>query len=244
MFGYIWNTLLYEPLINALAFLVSIIPGGDVGIAVVVLTVLVKLILLPLSQKSIESQTEMNILAPELNKIKASGASKEEQAKRTFELYKKHNVNPFSGCLLVLIQIPIIFALYYVFFKGINFQSDLLYSFIRVPEHTNMIFLGVLDVSKKSLVLAILAGVSQYLQAHFMPKPSTSPGSNSSIGSFSESFAKSMHMQMKYIFPFVVAFIAYSISGAVALYWVTSNLFMVGQQIYVKKEKNFKIVIK
>jgi membrane protein insertase Oxa1/YidC/SpoIIIJ len=107
-----------------------------------------------------------------------------------------------------------------------------------------MIFLGILDISGKSLILAILAGVSQYLQAHFMPKPAPSTNTNGAPVSFADSFAKSMHMQMKYIFPFVVAFIAYSISGAVALYWITSNLFMVGQQIYVKKEKNFKIVIK
>lgn len=240
----IWNTVLYQPLLNALAFLVSIIPGGDVGIAVIVLTILVKIILFPLSQKSIESQAEMNILAPELNKIKTSGASKEEQAKQTFELYKKHKVNPFSGCLLVLVQIPIIFALYYVFFKGINFKSELLYSFVHIPEHINMIFLGIIDISKKSIFLAVLAGVSQYLQAHFMPKPVSSGNTIGSVSSFSESFTKSMQMQMKYIFPFVVAFIAYSISGAVALYWITSNLFMVGQQIYVKKEKNFKIVIK
>lgn len=238
----IWNTVLYQPLLNALAFLVSIIPGGDVGLAVIILTLLVKIILFPLSQKSIESQSEMSILAPELKKIKENGASKEEQAKQTFALYKKHNTNPFSGCLLVLIQIPIIFALYYVFYKGINFQSGLLYSFIHTPGQINMIFLGILDISKKSLILAILAGVSQYLQAHYMPKPALSSNLNNS--SFSESFAKNMQMQMKYIFPFVVAFIAYSISGAVALYWITSNLFMVGQQIYVRKEKNFKIVIK
>ncbi|MFA6077137.1 MAG: YidC/Oxa1 family membrane protein insertase [Candidatus Paceibacterota bacterium] len=244
MLSNIWNAILYQPLLNALAFLVSIIPGGDVGLAVIILTILVKVILFPLSQKSIESQAEMNILAPELNRIKASGASKEEQARLTFELYKKHNTNPFSGCLLVLVQIPIIFALYYVFYKGINFQSGLLYSFVHAPEHANMIFLGILDISKKSLVLAILAGVSQYLQAHFMPKPASTPSASGSAISFSESFAKSMQMQMKYVFPFVVAFIAYSISGAVALYWITSNLFMVAQQIYVKKEKNFKIVIK
>lgn len=243
MLSYIWNTFLYDPLLNALAFLVSIIPGGDVGVAVILLTILVKVLLFPLSQKSIESQAEMNILAPEINKIKASGASKEEQAKQTFELYKKHKVNPFSGCLLVLIQIPIIFALYFVFFKGIKFDSGLLYSFIHAPEHANMVFLGIIDIGQKSLILAILAGVSQYLQAHFMPKPTSSPTAGS-VPSFSESFAKSMHMQMKYIFPFIVAFIAYSISGAVALYWITSNLFMVGQQIYVKKEKNFKMVIK
>jgi YidC/Oxa1 family membrane protein insertase len=240
----IWNTVLYQPLLNALAFLVSIIPGGDVGIAVIILTILVKIILFPLSQKSIEGQAEMNILAPELKKIKESGASKEEQARLTFDLYKKHKVNPFSGCLLVLIQIPIIFALYYVFFKGINFQGGHLYSFIQAPEHANMLFFGILDISQKSVILAVLAGVSQYLQAHFMPAPISTPNVSGSAGSFSESFAKSMQMQMKYVFPFVVAFIAYTISGAVALYWITSNLFMVGQQIYVKKEKNFKMVIK
>lgn len=244
MLSNIWNTILYQPLLNALAFLVSVIPGGDVGLAVIVLTILVKIALFPLSQKSIESQAEMNILAPELNKIKASGASKEEQARLTFELYKKHNTNPFSGCLLVLIQIPIIFALYYVFYKGIKFDSGLLYSFVHIPEHINMIFLGILDISQKSLVLAILAGVSQYLQAHFMPAPAPTVNPTGANPSFQESFTKSMSMQMKYIFPFIIGFIAYSISGAVALYWITSNLFMVGQQIYVKKEKNFKIVIK
>ena len=243
MLGNIWNLVLYQPLLNALAVLVSVIPGGDVGVAVIVLTIIVKLILLPLSHKSIESQARMNILTPELNKIKASGASKEEQARLTFDLYKKNKTNPFSGCLLVLIQIPIIFALYYVFLKGINFEGNLLYSFIPAPGTHNMVFLGLIDITSKSAVLAILAGVSQYLQAHFMPKPAPSPTTPGTGSSFQESFTKSMSVQMKYIFPFIVAFIAYSISGAVALYWITSNLFMVGQQIYIKK-KEFTPVIK
>src|SRR3990167_10022455 len=176
MFSNIWNTILYKPLMNALAFLVSIIPGGNVGIAVIVLTILVKLILFPLSERQIRNQAAMNLLAPELSKIKTNGASKEEQAKQTFELYKKHKTNPFSGCLLVLIQIPIIFALYYVFFKGINFESGLLYSFIHIPEYVNTMFLGLIDIGGKSLLLAVLAGVSQYLQAYFMPKPAVSSG--------------------------------------------------------------------
>lgn len=238
----IWNTFLYAPLVNALAFLVSIIPGGDVGLAVILLTLLVKIALFPLSQRSIESQAKMNLLAPELKKIKESGVSKEEQAKKTFELYKIHKTNPFSGCLLVIIQIPIIFALYYVFFKGINFDGTLLYSFVHIPEHINMNFLGILDIGGKSLVLAILAGVSQYFQAHFMPKPQTT---GDGTGSFQENFAKSMHTQMKYVFPFVIGFIAYSVSGAVALYWVTSNVFAIGQQIYVNKKKDMlKVVVK
>ncbi len=234
----IWNTVLYHPLINALAFLVNIVPGGDIGLAVIILTILVKIILFPLAQKSIESQAQMVLLAPELNKIKESGVSKEEQAKLTFELYKTHKTNPFSGCLLLLLQIPIIFALYYVFFKGINFQPEVLYSFIDIPINTSMLFLGILDISGKSLILAILAGISQYLQAYFMPAPA--PNTSSNPNSFADSFSKSMNMQMKYVFPFVVAFIAYSISGAVALYWITSNLFTVGQQIYVNKKSEKK----
>ena|SRR3989344_2617384 len=242
MLSNIWDVVLYKPLLNALAFLVSVIPGGDVGVAVIILTILVKVALFPLSHKSIKSQAVMSMLAPELEKIKKGGTSKEEQARLTFELYKKHKTNPFSGCLLVLIQIPIIFALYYVFFKGINFESGLLYSFIHIPTKINMIFLGILDISKKSIILAILAGVSQYLQAYFMPQSPSTTSATSSTPSFGESFGKSMHMQMKYVFPFIVAFIAYTISGAIALYWITSNIFAVGQQIYVNKKKNLEIL--
>ncbi|HAS80988.1 MAG: membrane protein insertase [Candidatus Nomurabacteria bacterium GW2011_GWE1_32_28] len=236
----IWDTILYGPLLNALAFLVSIIPGGDVGVAIVILTLFVKTILFPLSQRSIESQMKMNLLAPELKKIKDSGKSKEEQAKQTFELYKNNKTNPFSGCLLVLIQIPIIFALYYVFLKGINLESGLLYSFINPPEHINMLFFGILDIGQKSIVLAVLAGVSQYFQARLMPKPVISDDKNSS---FQNNFAKSMSTQMKYVFPFVIAFIAYSISGAVALYWITSNIFAVGQQMYANRKKEMALEV-
>ena len=233
----LWNTILYQPLLNVLALLVSIVPGGDVGLAIIILTLLVKIALYPPSQRSIESQAKMNLLAPELKKIKESGKSKEEQARLTFELYKANKANPFSGCLLVLIQIPIIFALYWVFYKGISFDGGLLYSFVEAPERVNMFFLGVLDISQKSLILAILAGISQYLQAHFMPKPA----STGEVGSLSHSFSKSMHFQMKYFFPFLVAFIAYTISGAVALYWITSNIFSIGQQIYATKKKHLAV---
>lgn len=229
----IWNTVLYNPLVNVLAFLVSVIPGGDLGIAIILLTILVKTLLFPLSKRSIESQAKMNLLAPELKKIKESGDSKEEQARKTFELYKKYKTNPFSGCLLILIQIPIIFALYYVFLKGIKFDANSLYSFVSVPANVNTHFLGLIDLSAKSLILAILAGVSQFFQAYLMPKPAQTGDGKS----FQESLAKNMQMQMKYVFPIIVVFIAYSISSAIALYWVTSNVFAIGQQIYINRKK-------
>jgi membrane protein insertase Oxa1/YidC/SpoIIIJ len=107
-----------------------------------------------------------------------------------------------------------------------------------------MSFLGSIDIAGKSLILAILAGVSQYFQAHYMPKPPETPSGETP--NFQDSFAKSMQMQMKYFFPFIVALISYNISGAIALYWITSNAFAVGQQIYAKKkEDNFvKVVVK
>lgn len=230
---YIWTILLYQPLVNALAFLVSIVPGGDLGIAVILLTILVKLILFPLSQSQIRNQAAMNLLAPEVNKIKNSGASKEEQARLTFELYKKHKTNPFAGCLVMIPTLIVIIALYRVFFTGISFDKELLYSFVHLPENVNNIFLGFLDISqKKILVLALLAGISQYIQAYFMPKM---PTTSSNDGSFQDSFSKSMNMQMKYVFPFIVGIFTYNFSGVVALYLITNNIFSTFQQIYVNK---------
>lgn len=244
MLSNIWNALLYHPLLNALAFLVSIIPGGDVGVAVIVLTILVKVILFPLSQKSIKNQVAMTMLAPELEKIKKSGTSKEEQAKLTFELYKKHKTNPFSGCLLVIPTIIVIIALYRVFIKGVDFDSQFFYPFIHAPEHINMVFLGIINISKKSFILAVLAAASQYFQVYFMPKPATlPPTSTTSPDSFQASFGKSMNMQMKYFFPVFIFVLLYTgipglivpLSGTIALYWITSNIFAIGQQIYVNK---------
>ncbi len=236
----VWNTLLYEPFLNFLALIVSVVPWGDLGIAIIILTIVIKIILYPLSKKSIEGQMKLKVLEPELAKIRNSGKSKEEQARLTFELYKKNNTNPFSGCLLILIQIPVIFALYYVFFKGLNFNTESLYSFIPKPENLNTYFLGVIDLSGKSLILAILAGLSQFLQAYVMPIG----GNTNTAGQsdFMQSFAKSMQVQMKYVFPIAVVFISYNISGAIALYWIVSNLFAAGQHVYLNKKQKSSIL--
>jgi YidC/Oxa1 family membrane protein insertase len=238
----IWNTLLYEPFLNFLALIVSIVPGGDLGIAIIILTLVIKFLLYPLSKKSIEGQLKLKKLEPELQKIRKSGKTKEEQARLTFELYKQNNTNPFAGCLLVLIQIPIIFALYYVFFKGLNFDANLLYSFVPRPENLNTNFLGLIDIAGKSYILAVLAGLSQFLQAYFMPKIENNASEEGDKFDFAQSFAKSMQVQMKYVFPFVVFFISYNISGAIALYWAVSNLFAAAQQFYLNKNQKNSIV--
>ena len=138
MFNSIWMNFFYEPLYNSLVFLISHVPWSDVGIAVVALTVLVKIITFPLTQKSLKSQIKMREIEPELEKIKKDFPNKEEQAKKTFELYKTHKINPLSGCLVLIVQLPILIALYKVFYSGLVFDENLMYSFVHYPE--NLIF--------------------------------------------------------------------------------------------------------
>lgn len=229
-----WNTFFYEPLYNALIFLVGVVPGGDVGIAVIVLTVLVKFALYPLSQKSIVTQLKMRALEGEISAIKERHKDKkEEQARQTMALYKKHKVNPFSGCVTVLIQLPIILALYFVFLKGLAPDGGVLYSFVHFPENLNPHLLGLFDLGKKSVILALVAGVFQYFQMDItLPKTKPRVGVGAS---FAEEFSRSMTTQMRYVLPVMIVFIAYTTSGAVALYWAASSLFAIGQELLVRR---------
>lgn len=213
---------------------------GDVGFAIITLTIVVKFILFPLTKKSIKSQILMKKVEPELKRIKKDFPNKEEQAKKTFELYKKYGVNPFSGCLVVLLQLPVIFALYYVFYKGLSLDLGPLYSFVHTPAalHTN--FLGLVDVHSKSLILAIIAGISQFIQGYLATpiKPKVEVVKEVGVEepkTFQEQLSDSMQMNIKYILPIFITFIAYSISAAVALYWITSNIFTIAQEWYIRR---------
>lgn len=242
MISQIFHSVFYQPLYNGLVFLISVIPGADVGLAVVILTLIVKIIILPLSHKSVASQAKMRSIEPEIKKVKEQHSDKQEQARQVMDLYKKHGVNPFSGCFLMLVQLPIIFALYWVFLKGLahNIDQSLLYSFIIPPDQVNMHFLGIIDMSKKNIILAALAGISQYFQMKLsmppIPKNEDKKNKVSDTPSFKDEFAKNMNVQMRYMLPGIVFFVAYSISSAVALYWLVSNLFSIGHELVVKRK--------
>ena len=232
----LWNTVFYEPIYNALIFIINNVTMGDVGFAIIILTILVKLILFPLSKKSIKSQIVMKELAPLLKKIKTDFPNKEEQAKKTFALYKEYKINPFSGLLLVLVQLPVIFALYYVFLRGLGLEAGPLYSFVSSPASMHTMFLGLVDLHSHSLVLAILAGASQFLQGYFAsPLPKKDPNEKKENQTFQEQLSDSMAINVKYVLPVFIGFIAYQFSAAVALYWVTSNIFTVFQEMYVRR---------
>ncbi len=243
----LWNTIFYEPIYNALIFIINNITFGDVGFAIIILTIIVKFILFPLNKKSIKSQILMKRIEPELKNIKKDFPNKEEQARKTFELYKKYGANPFSGCLVVLLQLPVIFALYYVFYKGISIDTGPLYNFIQTPLSLHTNFLGLIDLHGKSIALAILAGVSQFIQGYLAqpikPKTELVKGKEANEPkTFQEQLSDSMQMNIKYILPVFVGFISYSISAAVALYWITSNIFTIIQEWYIRKSLNKDVI--
>jgi len=240
MISNIYHAIVYQPLYNGLILLMATIPWADAGVIVILFTVIVKLCLFPLSKKAVNTQMQMRAIEPELNLLKEKYKDdKQELARKTMELYKENGVRPFMSILLIFIQLPIIFALYRVFLhSGLPIvNKDLLYGFIKIPEQINMTFLGWVDISKTSLVLAILVGVATFMQAKIMaPKISTNTVPDSEKDSFRHDFAKSMSLQMKYVFPFVAAFISWKISAAISLYWITSNLFTIGQELFLKRK--------
>jgi YidC/Oxa1 family membrane protein insertase len=234
----IWTTLFYQPIYNALIFTINNITFGDVGFAIIIITIFVKLILAPLTAKSIRSQILMKRMEPELKQLKKDFPNKEEQAKKTFELYKKYGTNPFSGCLVVLLQLPIIFALYFVFYKGLSLEGGPLYAFIQNPSLVNVQFLGLIDLHGKSIVLALLAGISQFVQGYLSQPMKTKVVTEveKEEKSFQDELSSSMQMNIKYILPVFITFIAYKISAAVALYWITSNMFTIAQEWYIRRK--------
>jgi YidC/Oxa1 family membrane protein insertase len=239
----LWNSVFYQPIYNILIFIINNITFGDVGFAIILVTIIIKLILSPLTKKSIKSQILMKKMEPELKQIKKDFPNKEEQAKKTFELYKKYGTNPFSGCLVILLQLPVIFALYYVFYKNLSIDQSLIYSFIQAPAllHTN--FLGLIEMGSQSVFLGVLAGVTQFIQGYLSSpvKPKKmeivkDSEKNDEPKTFQEQLSDSMQMNVKYILPVFIGFVAWKISAAVALYWIVSNIFTIAQEWYIRRQ--------
>ncbi len=233
-----YTTYVFNPLYNGLILLADWLPFLDAGLLIVLFTLIVKLVLFPISRKAVRTQAMMKQVEPELRAIKERYKDdRQQQALETMKLYKEKQVNPFSSIFLLLIQLPIIFALYQIFystgFSSIN--ADILYSFVSVPGQISTSFLGLLDVSQKSVILAILAAVSQYYQIK-LSVPPVAPRVEGAKPSFQDDLARNMQVQMKYVFPIMILFISYHAAAALAIYWITSNLFMIGQELYIRKQ--------
>jgi len=242
MFTDIWHMFFFDPVYNGLVFFIEIIPGGDVGLAIIATVIIVKTILLPLSIKAAKTQRVMREVEPKLKEIKETLKDKrEEQAQAMMKIYREAGVNPFASLFLILLQIPIIIALYFSVYSGggialPEINLDILYTFISAPDLVNMNFLGIVDITGKSLLLAVLAGVTQYYQVK-IAMPPLAPRDPAAAPNFKDDFARNMQLQMRYVMPIIIFFVAYAISAAIALYFFVSNLVAIGQEFYVRKHR-------
>ena len=178
----------------------------------------------------------MKRIQPELNKLKEKYKDdRQKQAEKMMEIYRENDINPLSGLGLILIQLPLIFALYWIFFKGglPEINTLILYPFIPVPDLVNMEFIGLVDMAGRSMILAAAAGITQYYQISLTLPKIAEKKDNATL---KEDLARSFQLQMKYVMPAFVFMVAYFISAAVALYWLTSNIFAIGQEFVIRKQ--------
>lgn len=240
-----FKTLLFNPLYNILIVIINLIPGGDVGLAIIILTISIKLLILPIYLKSIRTQVKMKEIEPKIKEIKRKYEQDlPEQSKRIMELYKESKINPFSSFLVLFIQLPIILTLFYVFRDSLVVNQEIIYSFIPVPGKINSQFLGLINISmNKNMVLAVLTGLTQFIQVQLtIPKPKGPQ--KKEMPSLGGDFARSMDIQIRYVMPLLIIFIAWQLPAAISLYWITSNIFHLISGLKIKKEQENNLLPK
>lgn len=224
--------ILYKPLFNALIILVWLIPGHNVGWAIIVLTIIIRIILLPSSLNALRQQKRMQELQPAIQALQDKyKGDRHKLAEAMTSFYRENKINPLGSCLPLLIQLPILIILYYVFINGLDTNRfDLLYSWAPRPETIQTLFFG-LDLAKPDRwILPIIAGGLQFIQSwQIMPK--TKPGER-------QQMAQMMSRQMLYLMPVFTIFIAGRFPAALPLYWAVTTLCSIGQQWWVFRDKS------
>ncbi len=237
--GDLFFTLLTQPIYNALILVYEVVPGS-LGVSIVLVTILIKLVLWPLTGKSLKSQKAMQAIQPKMEEIKKDFKDdKEGQAKAMMELYKAEKVNPFSSCLPLLVQLPILLALYSVLRRSAMDPELIasLYGFVTQPEMINTVFLGLFELSEKSIPLALMAGAIQYVQAKMLETRRPPKDLEKKEGAKDETMTATLTKSMTYTMPIVTVVFGASLPGGVALYWLVSNGVSVIQQYLVFHKK-------
>lgn len=249
--GELWNLVLFQPLVNALIFLYQII--GNFGVAIIILTVLLRIILTPLTLPSLEAAKKMAQLAPELAKLKKKhGKEQQKLAQAQMDLYKQNGVNPAAGCLPQIIQIIILIALYQAFAQVLQANGDvvnklnqILYPPLKLLEGSqfNLSFL-YLNLAKPDTftvsgiplpgLFLILAALTQFLSSKMMqPIVLKEEKVAEKTEEKTDDIATSMQGQMLYLFPLMTIFIGFSFPSGLVLYWFVFSAFQLGQQYLV-----------
>lgn len=239
----IYNLIIYQPLFNFLVWLYNVIPGHDIGISIIILTLIVRLILFPLYYQSIKSQKALADLQPKVEELKRKFKDqKEVLAQELMNLYKRDKVNPFSSCLPLLIQFPFLIAVYQVFRHGLQSQGfENLYPFVANPGTINHISFGLIDLAKPSYALAVLAGLAQFWQTRMLIAKKPPVIDHKEIkGAEDEKALAAMNKQMVYFMPIITIIIGVSLPAGLSLYWLLTTLLMALQQLWMFKRHEKK----
>jgi YidC/Oxa1 family membrane protein insertase len=228
-----FTTIFFTPIFNLLVWLYTHVPGHDIGIAIIILTIIVRLILWPFQQSALRSQKALQSMQPKLKALQEQYKDdKTALNKATMELYAKDKVSPFSSCLPLLVQFPFLIALYQVLRAGLaSADFNLLYHFVASPGSINPVSFGFLNLAAKSIPLAVIAGAAQFLQAKMLPMaPKATPPPGAGPGAKDEDQLSKVNKQMLYIMPAFTVFIGASLPAGLTLYWVATNLMAALQQ--------------
>ena len=234
-----FHTLFYKPMYNTLIFILDILPNHDVALAVILLTILIKVILLPLSHKMFVTQINQKKIQPLITKVQEEYKDNRQMlGLKMMEIYKENKINPFSSILLMIIQIPIVFALYFVFANGGLPEIVVvdLYSFVSHINNINHILFGI-DFTKANIVVGLIAAISQYIQIR-LSLQNMKPAIDKPMSEMKpeEMMQKQMSFMMKYFIPVLIFIASLKVSAAVALYWIVSSVFMIAQELYFRNK--------
>lgn len=227
--AYLFHQIFYRPLFNILVFFYQTISFHDLGFAIILTTILIRIVLYPFFHKGAKQQMLMQRIQPKVKEIQEKHkGDTQKQSEALMALYKEHGVNPFSSILLLLIQLPIMLAFYWVVRAGLTTsQFSNLYSFVAIPQNINTLFLGVIDLTKPSIPIILAAAVAQFFQARlaiYQSKVNSTP-----------SATEKMARQMSFMGPLITILIFYSLPSAIGLYWLVTSLFSVAQQYLVNR---------
>lgn len=240
-----FNTIIINPLLNLLMTIYALLPGHDFGIAIIILTLIIRFAMWPLTGKQLKSQKKMQALQPEIAKLKVKAAGdKTLENQLLMELYKEKEINPFSACLPLLVQFPFLIALFFVLKKTtlpIDQFSALLYAPVKnLPFMQQLLsgqvsynpeFLGFISMAKPSAVFAVIAGITQYIQVKMITPKHVDPNDQQA----------KMTSTMNYLFPVMTTFIAWKLPAALPLYWITGNAVAILQQWLIMRGETEKM---
>lgn len=244
----IFHTFVSQPIYNVLIFFYNTIPGSDFGLAIIATTLVLRVLFIPLYKKQIESQKELQEIQPLMKEIqKKYKDDKPAQQKALMELYQEHGVNPFAGCLPLIVQIVFLIAIYQVIINVSNnnflIEAEKLYQFVVNPGEIAHKFLGIVDLAKPSYVFAVLAAIAQYYQTKMMldvQKKATEARKEEKKTDTPEQpdFATIMNKQMLIIGPGMTLFVGVTFPAGLSLYWLVSTIFTIIQQEFIFKKKS------